>query len=78
MESSGSAGDDRVQRAVLALTLAWDRSEGLSIEAVIDEIGDRGGALRALESLRRVGLIELDGDRARPTVAARRFDELGI
>jgi hypothetical protein len=78
MGPSASTGEDRVQRAVLALLLACAGPGGLSIEALVDEIGDPGGALGALESLRAVGLVECDGERAHPTLAARRFDELNI
>jgi hypothetical protein len=77
MGVSASTGDDRVQRAVLALVLALELEE-LSIDGIVAEIGDRAGALTALDGLESVGLVQRVGDRVQPTAAARRFDELNI
>jgi hypothetical protein len=78
MSSSAATAGDRVERAVLALLLAYDGSKGLSIGALIDEIGDQTGTLRALDKLEVVGLVARINDKVKPTPAARRFDELNI
>jgi hypothetical protein len=78
MGSSASPGDDGHERAVLALLLAQENTGWRSIEGLVREIGDRAATLRALDRLRAIGLAESDRDLARPSAAARRFDELGI
>lgn len=67
-----------MQRAVLALVLAFDGPEELSVEALAAEIGDRREVLRALAKLEEVGLVGRIASSIRPTPAARRFDELNI
>ena len=78
MGSSASPAEDRLERAVLSLLLAEENVGWRSIEELVHEIGDRGATLRALDRLRAIGLAESDRDLARPSAAARRFDELGI
>ena len=78
MGSPASPADERVERAVLSLLLADGPPDGQTVERLIEQIGDRSATLRALDSLRAVGLAERHGERARPTSAARRFDELGL
>jgi hypothetical protein len=78
MGSSAATAGERVERAVLALLLAFDDPGDLSIEELVDQIGDRTGTLRALDKLEIVGLVARIDDKVRPTPAARRFDELGI
>jgi hypothetical protein len=78
MSSSAATAGDRVERAVLALLLACQGHEDLSIGQLVDEIGDRTGTLRALDKLEIVGLVARNGDKVEPTPAARRFDELNI
>jgi hypothetical protein len=78
MSSSAATAGDRVERAALALLLAFEGPQGLSIEELVDEIGDRTGTLRALDKLEVVGLVARFGDKVKPTPAARRFDELNI
>lgn len=78
MGSSASPGEDGLERAVLALLLADEDTGWQSIEELVREIGDRTATLRALDRLRAIGLAESDRDLARPSAAARRFDELGI
>ncbi|HEV3071513.1 MAG TPA: hypothetical protein VGY76_08840 [Solirubrobacteraceae bacterium] len=58
--------------------LAKEDAGWRSIEELVREIGDRAATLRALDRLRAIGLAESDRDLARPSAAARRFDELGI
>lgn len=74
MASSGPTADTRFERAVLSLLLAG----GVPVAKLIEEIGDRAAALRALDRLQAVGLAVCEGDLAAPSAAARRFDELGI
>ncbi len=78
MNSSAATAGERVERAVLALLLASEESEDPSIEALVDEIGDRTGTLLALDKLEVVGLVARIEDKVKPTPAARRFDELKI
>jgi hypothetical protein len=78
MGSSASAAENQLERAVLSLLLADDDAGWSSIEWLVDEIGDRLATLRALDRLRAIGLAESDRGLARPSAAARRFDELGI
>lgn len=78
MESSTSSAENQLERAVLSLLLANDDAGWQSIEVLVEEIGDRTAALRALDRLRAIGLAESDRGLARPSAAARRFDELGI
>jgi hypothetical protein len=78
MSSSAAAAGERAERAVLALLLACDDPGDLSIEELVDEIGDRTVTLRALDKLEVVGLVARINDKVKPTPAARRFDELGI
>jgi hypothetical protein len=78
MGSSAEAAGDRVERAVLALLLAFEGPEELAIEEIFDEIGNRPEVLRALAKLEGVGLVGRTGGNIRPTPAARRFDELNI
>jgi hypothetical protein len=78
MGSSASPGEDGFERAVLSLLLAEKDAGWQSIEQLVREIGDRGATLRALDRLRAIGLAESDRDLARPSAAAKRFDELGI
>lgn len=78
MRSSASLGEDGLERAILALLLADEGAGWRSIEELVREIGDRAATLRALDRLRAIGLAESDRDLARPSAAARRFDELGI
>ncbi len=77
MGSSMSHADTQLERAVLALLLAHEGG-WQAIEQLIEEIGDRTATLRALDRLRAIGLAESDRGLARPSAAARRFDELGI
>ncbi|HVR04795.1 MAG TPA: hypothetical protein VMS02_02060 [Solirubrobacteraceae bacterium] len=63
---------------MLALLLAFDGPDELSIEAIVHEIGNRRDVVRALAKLERVGLVGRVGSSIRPTPAARRFDELDI
>jgi DNA-binding IclR family transcriptional regulator len=77
MGPSAATAGDRVERAVLALLLALD-GPTLSIEELVEEIGDRPGTRRALAKLQAVGLVERSDNNVRPTPAARRFDELNI
>jgi hypothetical protein len=77
MGSAVTAGE-RVERAVLALLLAFEGPDTLSIRALVEEIGDRTVTLRALGKLELVGLVERIDDEVKPTPAARRFDELNI
>jgi hypothetical protein len=78
MGSSASPAENQLERAVLALLLSDEDAGWQSIEWLVDEIGDRGATLRALDRLRAIGLAESDRGLARPSAAARRFDELGI
>lgn len=78
MGSSASPGEDGLERAVLSLLLADEDAGWQSIEQLVGEIGDRAATLRALDRLRAIGLAESDRDLARPSAAAKRFDELGI
>jgi hypothetical protein len=78
MSSSAATAGGRVERAVLALLLACDGPEDLSIEELVAEIGDRTGTLGALDKLEVVGLVARIDDKIKPTPAARRFDELNI
>jgi predicted transcriptional regulator len=78
MSPSAATAGDRVERAVLALLLAFEGPEDLSIEELVDEIGDRTRTLRALDKLEVVGLVARIDDKVKPTPAARRFDELNI
>jgi hypothetical protein len=78
MGSSASPAEDGLERAVLSLLLAEEDAGWHSIEELVREIGDRAATLRALDRLRAIGLAESDRDLARPSAAARRFDELGI
>jgi hypothetical protein len=78
MGSSASPAENQLERAVLSLLLADDDAGWQSIEWLVDEIGDRTATLRALDRLRAIGLAESDRGLARPSAAARRFDELGI
>jgi hypothetical protein len=78
MWTAGSSSGDRVERAVLALLLATDDADGPRVAELAEEIGERDVAMHALEALCSVGLAEVSGERARPTAAARRFDELNI
>ena len=78
MSSSAATAGDRVERALLALLLADDGPGGLSIEELVDEIGDHTVTLGALDKLEVVGLVARIDDKIKPTPAARRFDELNI
>jgi predicted transcriptional regulator len=78
MSPSAATAGERVERAVLALLLAFEEPQNLSIEELVDEIGDRTGTLRALDKLEVVGLVARIDDKVKPTPAARRFDELNI
>jgi hypothetical protein len=78
MGSSTLPGEDGLERAVLSLLLADEDAGWQSIEQLVHEIGDRTATLRALDRLRAIGLAESDRDLARPSAAAKRFDELGI
>jgi hypothetical protein len=78
MGSLASPGEDGLERALLSLLLAEENAGWQSIEDLVRQIGDRGATLRALDRLRAIGLAESDRDVARPSAAARRFDELGI
>ena len=78
MGSSAPGGEDGLKRALLGLLLADQDHGWRSIEELVREIGDRAATLRALDRLRATGLAESDRDMARPSAAARRFDELGI
>jgi len=78
MGSLASPGEDGLERALLSLLLADEDAGWQSIEDLVREIGDRAATLRALDRLRAIGLAESDRDLARPSAAARRFDELGI
>jgi hypothetical protein len=78
MGSSASPGEDGLERAVLSLLLADEDAGWQSIDQLVGEIGDRAATLRALDRLRAIGLAESDRDLARPSAAAKRFDELGI
>jgi hypothetical protein len=78
MGSLASPGEDGLERALLSLLLAKENAGWQSIEDLVRQIGDRGATLRALDRLRAIGLAESDRDVARPSAAARRFDELGI
>ncbi len=78
MRSSAATAGDRVERAVLALLLAFEGPEELSVKGLVEEIGDRTVTLRALDKLEVVGLIERIEEKVKPTPAARRFDELNI
>jgi hypothetical protein len=78
MSSSAASAGGRVERAVLALLLADDAPQGLSIEDLVDEIGGRTVTLVALDKLEVVGLVARIDDKIKPTPAARRFDELNI
>ncbi len=78
MGSSALSGDDGLERAVLSLLLANEGAGWQSIEQLVREIGDRAATLGALDRLRAIGLAESDRDLARPSAAAKRFDELGI
>jgi hypothetical protein len=78
MSSSAANAGDRVERAVLALLLADDAPRSLSIEELVDEIGDRTVTLGALDKLEVVGLVARIDDEIKPTPAARRFDELNL
>jgi hypothetical protein len=78
MGSSILPGEDGLERAVLSLLLADEDAGWQSIEQLVHEIGDRTATLRALDRLRAIGLAESDRDLARPSAAAKRFDELGI
>jgi hypothetical protein len=78
MGTSASPGEDGFERALLSLLLAGKQAGWQSIEELVREIGDRAATLRALDRLRAIGLAESDRNLARPSAAARRFDELGI
>ncbi|HUN78719.1 MAG TPA: hypothetical protein VMU32_07370 [Solirubrobacteraceae bacterium] len=78
MGSAAADSGDRVERAVLALLLAFGGPAELSIEEIVDEIGNRPEVMLALARLEEVGLVGRVGTRIRPTPAARRFDELDI
>jgi hypothetical protein len=78
MGSPASPEEDGLERAVLSLLLADEDAGWQSIEQLVREIGDRAATLRALDRLRAIGLAESDRDLARPSAAAKRFDELGI
>jgi DNA-binding IclR family transcriptional regulator len=78
MGSAAADSGDRVERAVLALLLAFGGPAELSIEEIVDEIGNRPEVVRALARLEEVGLVGRVGASVRPTPAARRFDELDI
>lgn len=60
------------------MLLAEEDGGWRAIEDLVREVGDRVATLRALDRLRAIGLAERDRDLARPSAAARRFDELGI
>jgi hypothetical protein len=78
MGSSTLPGEDGLERAVLSLLLADEDAGWQSIEQLVHEIGDRTATLRGLDRLREIGLAESDRDLARPSAAAKRFDELGL
>jgi DNA-binding IclR family transcriptional regulator len=78
MGSSATGAPERVERAVLALLLARGGPPELSIEEIVDEIGNRPEVLRALAKLEAVGLVGCSDRSIRPTPAARHFDELNI
>jgi hypothetical protein len=78
MSSSAASAGDRVERALLALLLACDARRGLSIEQLVEEIGNRTVTLSALGKLEAVGLVARIDDEIKPTPAARRFDELNV
>jgi predicted transcriptional regulator len=65
------------ERAVLGLLLA-EGASGLTVEQLVEQIEDRPRALRALEGLLAVGLVERRGERVYASLAALRFDDLGI
>ena len=50
----------------------------MTIEQLVNEIGDRARTLRALDKLEVVGLVARIDDKVKPTPAARRFDELDV
>jgi len=78
MGSDGAPAQDQVERALLALLLADGATQWQSVEQLVEQIGDRPATLRALDRLRAIGLAESDRGLARPSAAARRFDELGV
>jgi hypothetical protein len=78
MGIAGRSSGDRVERAVLALLLSIDGANGQPVTALVEEIGDPAATMYALERLQLVGLVEVSGDRARSSPAARRFDELNL
>lgn len=78
MGSSAADAGERVERAVIALLLAFDGPDELAIDEIVDEIGNRRDVMGALAKLEYVGLVERVGGSIRPTPAARRFDELDI
>lgn len=78
MGSAAADAGDLVERAVLALVLALGGPAELSIEEIVDEVGNRPEVMRALAKLEEVGLVGRVGSSIRPTPAARRFDELDI
>ena len=80
-ESSGSrgAGDSRLERAIVLELLSGDRQGG-STQA---ELGvalevDADALDVALRGLHEVGVLDLDGERATASAAARRLDELEL
>jgi hypothetical protein len=78
MGRSAEHADERVERAVLALLLAFAGPAELSLEAIVCEIGNRPAVVRALARLEGVGLVGRIESSIWPTPAARRFDELNI
>jgi hypothetical protein len=78
MGSAASPADDHFERALLALLLADGASHWQSVEQLVEQIGDRTATLCALDRLRACGLADSDRGLARPSAAARRFDELGV
>jgi hypothetical protein len=78
MGSDDSSEDDYVERALLSLLLADGAPAWQAVEQLVEQIGDRAATLRALDRLRAIGLAESDRGLARPSAAAKRFDELGV
>lgn len=70
-------GETAVERAVLAVALAT-HPKPLSVALLAAEIGDAKAAEEAVGQLRRVGLLDRDGDSLSATPAAVHFDQLGL
>ncbi len=73
------AASPLVENLVVLLVLSQNHPEGRSISELHAEIGfEREDITDAVDSLKAVGVVVIDGEQVQPSQATRRIDDLNM